>query len=82
MPFSIPEKPLRGKERMTKVERALSAAQVEATKSIGIIISLGEMYMRPESQDYIYGDLAEWILAIIGESMTREALNYAELLFF
>ena len=81
MPFSIPKKPLRGKERMTK-ERALSAAQVEATKSIGIIISLGEMYMRPESQDYIYGDLAEWILTIIGESMTREALNYAELLFF
>ena len=38
--------------------------------------------MRPESQDYIYGDLAEWILTIIGESMTREALNYAELLFF
>ena len=42
-----------------KKERALSAAQVEAAKSVCVIISLGDQYMDPQNQELIYDDIAE-----------------------
>jgi hypothetical protein len=38
------------------------------------------MYL--DHQDYIYEELAEWVLNKIGETKTREAINYAELIYF
>lgn len=71
VPFSVPREPLRGRERMLK-ERALSAAQAEATKSVGLIISIGEKYHEAENQEYIYGDLADCVLSTIGDTQRLE----------